>query len=53
MIDNYAHEYGELLRARDAHKIEMEKLQNENQRLVAQVYVFEYLALSPPTAHTD
>ncbi len=39
MLDNYAHEYEELIRARDAHKTEMESLKNQNQRLSAQVYV--------------
>ena len=37
MLDNYAHEYEELVRARDAHKLEMENMKNTNQRLAAQV----------------
>ena len=39
MLDNYAHEYEELVRARDAHKLEMENLRNTNQRLAQQVCV--------------
>lgn len=39
MLDNYAHEYEELIRARDAHKIEMDNLKAQNQRLSSQVYV--------------
>ena len=42
MLDNYAHEYEELVRARDAHKIEMENLRNNNARLQAHVYVLVY-----------
>ena len=38
MLDNYAHEYEELVRARDAHKLEMENLKNTNARLASQVY---------------
>ncbi|RDX47083.1 RabGAP/TBC [Lentinus brumalis] len=41
MLDNYAHEYEELIRARDAHKTEMESLKNQNQRLSAQVRKLE------------
>ena len=37
MLDNYAHEYEDLVRARDAHKIEMDNLKQANQRLGAQV----------------
>lgn len=37
MLDNYAHEYDELVRARDAHKIEMDNLKAQNQRLSSQV----------------
>ena len=37
MLDSYAREYEELIRARDAHKLEMESLKQTNQRLAAQV----------------
>ena len=39
MLDNYAHEYEDLVRARDAHKIEMDTLRSTNTRLSTQVYV--------------
>ena len=39
MLDNYAHEYEDLVRARDAHKIEMDTLRSTNARLSTQVYV--------------
>lgn len=39
MLDSYAHEYEELVRARDAHKLEIDTLKNSNRQLVAQVYV--------------
>ncbi|KAI8975841.1 rab-GTPase-TBC domain-containing protein [Trametes punicea] len=41
MLDNYAHEYEELIRARDAHKIEMDNLRNANRQLAAQVKTLE------------
>lgn len=39
MLDNYAHEYEDLVRARDAHRLEMENLRNTNQRLAQQACV--------------
>ena len=39
MLDSYAHEYEELVRARDAHKIEVDGLRSANRQLTAQVYV--------------
>ncbi|OBZ66581.1 GTPase-activating protein GYP5 [Grifola frondosa] len=39
MLDTYAHEYDELVRARDAHRIEMDALRNTNRMLSSQVYV--------------
>ncbi|PIL33862.1 hypothetical protein GSI_03568 [Ganoderma sinense ZZ0214-1] len=41
MLDNYAHEYEDLVRARDAHKIEMDSLRNTNARLSTQVKTLE------------
>ncbi|KAI0360907.1 RabGAP/TBC [Trametes cingulata] len=41
MLDSYAHEYEELVRARDAHKIEMDNLRNANRQLAAQVKTLE------------
>lgn len=49
MLDNYAHEYEDLVRARDAHKLEMENLKTNNQRLAAQVCV----AYFPVTSHVE
>ena len=46
MLDNYAHEYEDLVRARDAHKIEMENLRSTNARLQAQVYVSLFFSSS-------
>ena len=43
MLDNYAHEYEELVRARDAHKLEMENLKNTNARLASQVYDYRFV----------
>ena len=44
MLDNYAHEYEELVRARDAHKLEMENLKNTNARLASQVYAYRFVS---------
>ncbi|CDO77713.1 hypothetical protein BN946_scf184969.g64 [Trametes cinnabarina] len=41
MLDSYAHEYEELVRARDAHKIEVETLKNANRQLASQVKSLE------------
>ncbi|KAI0656663.1 rab-GTPase-TBC domain-containing protein, partial [Cubamyces menziesii] len=41
MLDSYAHEYEELVRARDAHKIEVDGLRSANRQLTAQVKVLE------------
>ncbi|KAI0766833.1 rab-GTPase-TBC domain-containing protein [Trametes elegans] len=41
MLDSYAHEYEDLVRARDAHKLEMENLKNTNRQLGAQVKTLE------------
>ncbi|KAM5535130.1 hypothetical protein V8D89_011216 [Ganoderma adspersum] len=41
MLDNYAHEYEDLVRARDAHKIEVDTLRNTNTRLLTQVKTLE------------
>lgn len=37
MLDNYAREYAELVRARDAHAHEVDELRNSNRTLSAQV----------------
>ncbi len=37
MLDQYATEYAELVRTRDAHAIEMDNLRNTNRTLQAQV----------------
>jgi hypothetical protein len=37
MLDAYAHEYADLIRARDAHAIEMDALRNSNRALAARV----------------
>ena len=39
MLDQYANEYEELVRTRDAQLIEMDGLRNSNRNLSAQVYV--------------
>ena len=39
MLDSYAHEYEELVRSREAHLVEMDKLRNQNRHLTAQVSV--------------
>ncbi|KAI0326600.1 RabGAP/TBC [Cubamyces sp. BRFM 1775] len=41
MLDSYAHEYEELVRARDAHKIEVDGLRSANRQLAAQVKALE------------
>ncbi|KAI0708201.1 rab-GTPase-TBC domain-containing protein [Cerioporus squamosus] len=51
MLDNYAHEYEELIRARDAHKTEMENLKTQNQRLSAQVRNLEESLAQLNTEH--
>lgn len=38
MLDQYANEYDELVKTRDAHAIEMDGLRNSNRNLSAQVY---------------
>ena len=45
MLDAYAHEYEDQLRAKEAHAIEMDSLRASNRQLSAQVYVttFEYV----------
>ncbi|TDL26268.1 RabGAP/TBC [Rickenella mellea] len=37
MLDSYAHEYEDLVRAREAHAVEMDELRNTNRHLSAQV----------------
>lgn len=37
MLDAYAHEYADLVRAREAHAIEMDTLRNSNRVLTAKV----------------
>lgn len=37
MLDAYAHEYADLIRAREAHAIEMDALRNSNRALGAKV----------------
>lgn len=37
MLDAYAHEYADLIRAREAHAIEMDTLRNSNRMLAAKV----------------
>lgn len=37
MLDAYAHEYADLVRAREAHAIEMDTLRNNNRALAAKV----------------
>lgn len=39
MLDQYANEYDELVRTRDAQQIEMDSLRNSNRALSTQVYV--------------
>ncbi|KAI0737639.1 rab-GTPase-TBC domain-containing protein [Daedaleopsis nitida] len=51
MLDNYAHEYEELVRTRDAHKLEMENLRNTNQRLAMQVKNLENSLAQLNTEH--
>ncbi|RPD53977.1 RabGAP/TBC [Lentinus tigrinus ALCF2SS1-6] len=53
MLDNYAHEYEELVRARDAHRIEMETLKAQNQRLSAQVKTLEESLAQLNTEHCE
>ena len=40
MLDAYAHEYEDQLKAKEAHAIEMDALRASNRQLSAQVYVF-------------
>jgi ecotropic viral integration site 5 protein len=42
MLDQYATEYTELVRTRDAHAIEMDNLRTANRNLQAQVSVRQY-----------
>lgn len=44
MLDAYAHEYEDLVRARDAHAIEIDTLRNSNRNLSTQVYVVRLLS---------
>jgi hypothetical protein len=37
MLDSYNHEYHEMIRAREAHAVEMDALRNHNRQLSAQV----------------
>lgn len=37
MLDAYAHEYADLVRAREAHAIQMDTLRNSNRALTAKV----------------
>lgn len=39
MLDQYANEYAELVRTRDAHALEMDTLRNANRALQTQMYV--------------
>ncbi|KAI1785190.1 RabGAP/TBC [Ganoderma leucocontextum] len=53
MLDNYAHEYEELVRARDAHKVEVENLRNTNTRLLAQMKTLESNMAQLNTDHCE
>ncbi|KAI0373490.1 RabGAP/TBC [Pilatotrama ljubarskyi] len=53
MLDSYAHEYEELVRARDAHKIEMDNLRNANRQLAAQVKTLETNLAQLNTEHCE
>ncbi|KAI0633759.1 RabGAP/TBC [Trametes polyzona] len=53
MLDSYAHEYEELIRARDAHKLEMENLKNTNRQLAAQVKSLETNLAQLNTEHCE
>ncbi|KAH9917903.1 RabGAP/TBC [Epithele typhae] len=53
MLDTYAHEYEELIRARDAHKFELEGLKTANQRLSAQVKTLETTLSQVNTEHCE
>ncbi|KAI0829950.1 RabGAP/TBC [Trametes gibbosa] len=53
MLDNYAHEYEELVTARDAHKLEMENLKNANRQLTAQVKNLETNLAQLNTEHCE
>ncbi|KAI0780331.1 RabGAP/TBC [Fomes fomentarius] len=53
MLDNYAHEYEDLVRARDAHRLEMENLRNTNQRLAQQVKKLESSLAQLNTEHCE
>jgi hypothetical protein len=41
-LDVYAHEYRDLVKAREAHAIEMDALRNSNRALAAKAYVLSY-----------
>lgn len=43
MLDQYANEYAELVRTRDAHAREMDTLRNGNRALQTQVYVTRHV----------
>ncbi|KAI0081204.1 RabGAP/TBC [Panus rudis PR-1116 ss-1] len=53
MLDNYAHEYEELVRTRDAHAIEMDALRNSNRNLSAQVNRLEASMAQLNTEHCE
>ncbi|KII92468.1 hypothetical protein PLICRDRAFT_37239 [Plicaturopsis crispa FD-325 SS-3] len=53
MLDSYAHEYEELIRARDAHTLEMDKLRNSNRNLTAQVKDLENSLAQLNAEHVD
>ncbi|OJT04884.1 GTPase-activating protein GYP5 [Trametes pubescens] len=53
MLDSYAHEYEELVRARDAHKLELDTLKNTNRQLVAQVKNLESNLAQLNTEHCE
>ncbi|KAI0644505.1 rab-GTPase-TBC domain-containing protein [Trametes meyenii] len=53
MLDGYAHEYEELVRQRDAHRLEMENLKNANRQLAAQVKNLESNLAQLNTEHCE
>ncbi|KAL5485221.1 GYP5 [Sanghuangporus weigelae] len=53
MLDSYVHEYEELVRTREAHLVEMDKLRNVNRQLSAQVKNLEASLAQLNTEHCD
>ncbi|EIN11809.1 RabGAP/TBC [Punctularia strigosozonata HHB-11173 SS5] len=53
MLDAYAHEYEDMVRARDAHAIEMDELRNSNRALLGQVKRLEENLAQLNTEHVE